>query len=100
MKRRTGQCEVCTRNEVELTEHHLIPKEEGGTHLQTAMLCKPCHKQIHNLYTNRELAVRLGTVKKLQNDEQLKKFIKFIRKQPSSARVKMRKSNEKKQRRK
>lgn len=41
-----GTCELCGRHHVRLTEHHLTPKEEGGTFLPTAMLCIPCHKQI------------------------------------------------------
>ncbi|PYZ91738.1 hypothetical protein CR194_19140 [Salipaludibacillus keqinensis] len=98
MKGQIGRCELCGRNKVTLTEHHLIPKEEGGTFLETAFLCRPCHKQIHNLYTNQELAVRLFTIERLQNDEKIHKFIKFIRKQPASASVKIKKSNERKYR--
>ncbi|PWW27752.1 hypothetical protein DFO73_10762 [Cytobacillus oceanisediminis] len=42
----TGACELCLREEVEITIHHLTPKEMGGTFLPTANLCIPCHKQI------------------------------------------------------
>ncbi len=51
-----GICELCGRNHVETTVHHLLPKEMGGNYGPTADLCIPCHKQIHALYTNDEIA--------------------------------------------
>lgn len=95
----TQICELCQRQPVETTVHHLTPREEGGAHLPTANLCIPCHKQIHALYTNKELAVRLNTIERLRDDEQIKKYIKWIRKQPAKTLVRVRKSNERKQKR-
>lgn len=97
-KKQLGTCELCKRQEVETTEHHLTPKEMGGTFMPTAMLCIPCHKQIHALYTNDELAVRLNTIQDLRSDPKIASFIKWIRKQPSSKLVRTRKSNERKKR--
>ncbi|MGD6792797.1 HNH endonuclease [Metabacillus indicus] len=97
-KKQLGTCELCKRQEVETTEHHLTPKEMGGTFMPTAMLCIPCHKQIHALYTNDELAVRLNTIQDLRSDQKISSFIKWIRKQPSSKLVRTRKSNERKKR--
>ncbi|MEK3805741.1 HNH endonuclease [Bacillus sp. FSL H8-0547] len=97
-KKQLGTCELCKRQEVETTEHHLTPKEMGGTFMPTAMLCIPCHKQIHALYTNDELAVRLNTIHDLRSDPKISSFIKWIRKQPSSKLVRTRKSNERKKR--
>ncbi|GAA3329894.1 hypothetical protein GCM10020331_080230 [Ectobacillus funiculus] len=56
--------------------HHLTPKELGGTFLPTANVCIACHKQIHALYTNEELAIRLYTIASLQDDE--KNFVVFF----------------------
>lgn len=92
-------CELCGRSPVETTVHHLTPREEGGSHGQTADLCRTCHKQIHALYTNKELAVRLNTVEMLRQDEKISKYIKWIRKQPAQTLLRVRKSNERKQRR-
>lgn len=89
-------CELCDRSDVETTIHHLIPKEMGGTFGATANLCIPCHKQIHALYTNDELAARLSTLQDLRKDPQLAKFIKWIQKQPSTKLMKIKKSNERK----
>ncbi|WP_066320186.1 restriction endonuclease [Bacillus sp. FJAT-29814] len=89
-------CELCGRTEVETTVHHLLPKEMGGTFGATANLCIPCHKQIHALYTNEEIAARLTTIKDLQTDDQLARFIKWIRKQPPTKLMKIKKSNDRK----
>ncbi|MFT4416434.1 HNH endonuclease [Fredinandcohnia humi] len=91
-----GVCELCGRSEVETTVHHLLPKEMGGTFGATADLCIPCHKQIHALYTNEEIAVRLSTLRQLREDEQLSRFVKWLRKQPPTKLMKIRKSNERK----
>ncbi|UCZ54037.1 HNH endonuclease [Bacillus shivajii] len=94
-----GQCQLCERDNVILTEHHLIPKEEGGTFMPTARLCIPCHKQTHHLYTNKELAIRLYTIERLKDDESIKRFLKWIKKQPSQTLIKVKKSHHKRQNR-
>ncbi|MGD6841556.1 HNH endonuclease [Bacillus infantis] len=91
-----GICELCRREPVEVTVHHLTPKEFGGTFLPTANLCIPCHKQIHALYPNSELAARLNTIGLLKEDPQIAKFLKWIKKQPSSKLTKAKKSNARK----
>ncbi|MFY4774275.1 HNH endonuclease [Metabacillus sp. RGM 3146] len=91
-----GTCELCRRTEVKLTVHHLVPKEMGGTFLSTAYLCIPCHKQIHALYMNEELAVRLNTLEDLRRDANISGYIKWIRKQPSSKMIKTKKSKDRK----
>ncbi|WP_409294784.1 HNH endonuclease [Peribacillus sp. SCS-26] len=91
-KNRIGTCELCGREEVETTVHHLTPKEMGGTFLPSAYLCIPCHKQIHALYTNEELAARLNTIGKLQGDDSIRSFLKWIKKQPPGRMPKIRKA--------
>ncbi|MGL5346884.1 MAG: hypothetical protein ACRDA3_06010 [Peptostreptococcaceae bacterium] len=85
-------CELCERNVVNLTKHHLLPREEGGKEEHISYLCEDCHKQIHALYTNKELAIRLDTIDKLKNDEKITKYIKFIKKQSPSKITKIKKS--------
>ena len=75
-RQQTSRCELCGRGEVTLTEHHLIPKEMGGTFLDTAIDMYSMSKQIHALYTNEELASRLGSIEKLRTDEK-PKYIKW-----------------------
>ncbi|OZM56844.1 restriction endonuclease [Lottiidibacillus patelloidae] len=93
-------CELCERENIETTVHHLIPREEGGNYGPTANLCAACHKQIHALFTNKELASYLHTIQDLKNNEKMRKFLKWIKKQPSTASVKIKKSNERKKKRK
>lgn len=91
-----NRCELCERSEITLTKHHIIPREEGGTEKDIVMICPDCHRQIHALYSNQELALRLFTLEALKNDEKLKKFIRFIKKQPVTKRTVVAKSKEQK----
>lgn len=94
-----GKCELCHREDVILTRHHLLPREEGGKEEHIAYICEACHKHIHALYTNRELAVRLNTIEDLQADDKISKYLKFIRKQPASKKVRSYKSKERRKKR-
>ncbi|MDO5293767.1 MAG: HNH endonuclease [bacterium] len=89
-----GTCELCHRQNTILTKHHLLPREEGGKEEHIALICEDCHKHIHALYTNKELAIRLNTIDALLQDEKIKKYLKFICKQPASKKVRSRKSKE------
>jgi 5-methylcytosine-specific restriction enzyme A len=81
---------------VEVTVHHLTPKEMGGTHIPTANLCIPCHKQIHALFTNEELAAGLNSIELLRSHPDLQKFLQWIKKQPSTRLPRISKSNARK----
>lgn len=89
-----GKCELCYREPIILTKHHLLPREEGGKEEHISLICENCHKQIHALYTNKELAVRLNTIRDLQEDEKIIKYLKFIRKQPVTKKVRSYKSRD------
>ena len=91
-RERTGVCELCGRDGVATTVHHLTPKEEGGTFLPTADLCIPCHKMIHATFTNAELAGRLATLEALRAEPALASFLRWIRKQPPGVLPKVKKS--------
>ncbi|HAQ08391.1 MAG TPA: hypothetical protein DCR24_13060 [Bacillus bacterium] len=97
-KNQTGKCELCCREDVDVTVHHLTPKEMGGTLMPTALLCIPCHKQIHALFTNEVLAVSLSKVELLRRNPAIHKFLKWIKKQPSTRLPRISKSNGRKQR--
>lgn len=85
MNKETHICDLCERKVPTITEHHLIPREKGGRFEETAWLCVPCHKQVHALYSNYELAVRLNSIPKLKDDEKIKRYLKFIKKHPGDA---------------
>ena len=88
-----GRCELCLRDDVERSIHHLTPREFGGGPEDTSKLCIPCHKQIHALYLNSELAIRLNTIEKLQDDPEMKKYLHWIRKQPAGKLPRIKKSS-------
>ena len=88
-------CELCKRSGVpKLTEHHLIPREKGGRDKETVLLREDCHKQIHALYTNKELAMRLNTLEKLKCDYKIEKYLKYVKKQCPSKKLSIKKSRE------
>ena len=90
----SNRCELCEREPVNTTIHHLTPKEMGGTFLPTANLCIPCHKQIDSLYTNRDIVtLGLTDLQSLRQDERMIPFIRWIRKQPATTIPRVRKSN-------
>ena len=57
-------------------------QKRWGTFGFTAHLCIPCHKQIHALYTNEEIAARLTSIPKLKEDPQLSRFLKMMETPP------------------
>ncbi|MGL4336082.1 MAG: hypothetical protein ACRCST_04245 [Turicibacter sp.] len=87
-------CQLCNRTSIPLTKHHLLPREEGGKEEHIAIVCCDCHRQIHALYTNKELAVRLNSIESLKMDDKFSKFLTFIKKQPSSKKMRVIKSKE------
>ncbi|KAI4627333.1 uncharacterized protein J4E87_003896 [Alternaria ethzedia] len=74
---RATACELCSRDWVPLTYHHLIPKaaharvRKRGWHTEdklnsVAWLCRACHSFVHRLAGNEELAKNFYTVELIQ----------------------------------
>ncbi|GGC74245.1 hypothetical protein [Vreelandella lutescens] len=86
-------CELCQR-ESPLTKHHLIPrtlhnkpryqKRHSREERLTAIvwLCHPCHKHIHRLYSERELADRFTTIEALMADADIRAFVDWLATKP------------------
>lgn len=76
------RCPICGRplGNVNIDQHHLIPKTFKGKEVIT--LHKICHKQIHALWSERELLHIYNTVYKIINDERMLPFIKWIQDKP------------------
>ena len=90
--RETHICELCNRSVSIITKHHLIPLEKGGKKFQTLSLCTTCHKQIHALFTNRELATHYHDLESLKKDNKIIKFLKFIEDIPGDSHVEIKTS--------
>lgn len=89
---RTSGCALCGRAVPHLTEHHLIPRARGkkGQVLPVVWLCPACHKQLHALFTLDQLATELNTVEALRQQPDMARFIKWVRKQPPTKGVRVR----------
>ena len=87
-------CRLCERDVKQLTVHHLIPrqtvKRKQAASGATIDICSPCHRQIHSLYTNLELARYLNTPDKLKSEPKMEKFLSWIRKQDPQKKVRVR----------
>ena len=78
-------CPLCDRiitENVPKSIHHLIPKSKGGKGGETVLLHHICHKQIHLIFKETELAKSLNKIETLKNHPKLKKFINWIKKRP------------------
>ena len=79
----TATCELCRRRVPRrlITQHHVKPKSEGGKHSHKTPLCKPCHKQVHATFSNKQLARLYDDLEALRSAESLQPFLKWIVKQ-------------------
>jgi 5-methylcytosine-specific restriction enzyme A len=64
-----------------ITLHHLKPRQKGGRAEDRVPLCKPCHKQLHAMFSNSELAKLYDSLESLGSAPELQAFLKWIRKQ-------------------
>ena len=72
-------CPICDRPipESQKDAHHVIPKSKGGK--DTQYLHRICHRQIHALFTETELANHLNTANALKENSELQKFIQWVK---------------------
>lgn len=88
-----GPCELCQR-ETRLTRHHLVPQcrhankwnkknfDRRVVKTDLLMLCIGCHKQLHALFTEKELERRLHDLPSLRAEPEVQKFVEWIRNKP------------------
>lgn len=82
-------CSLCGRSFTrgQLTKHHCLPRQKGGTRDDVALLCGQCHGMVHATYTNGTLAIRYPTIEQLRTAPELTSYLRWVRKQPSSRRT-------------
>lgn len=85
-------CPLCDRAipKLQRDEHHLIPKSHGGRH--TAVLHRICHRQIHAVFTENELARKYNSIELLKLQEDMVSFIEWVRLKPDDFFERTRKS--------
>ncbi len=57
--------------------HHLVPKLKGGR--ETEFMHRICHRQIHALFSEAELAHHYATVEALLAHPEIQKFVAWVK---------------------
>jgi len=96
MPPKTDHCELCGRTLETLTKHHLIPRsrhrkkrnqrlfsrEQVITHI--LWVCRPCHNDIHNMLSEKELEARYHTRQALLAHPDMQRFVAWISRRPAA----------------
>ncbi|NVJ96985.1 MAG: HNH endonuclease [Alphaproteobacteria bacterium] len=70
-------CPLCGRPFGQAVEmHHLIPKSQGGREL--VPLHPICHRKVHALFNEKELARRFSTIEALLQSEEVRHFVSWL----------------------
>lgn len=91
MASRPDGCEICQREHLPLTYHHLIPRQvhakvlKRGWHKEwelnkVAWLCRACHTFVHKIGSNELLARELYSVDLLLEREDVQKWAAWVAK--------------------
>ncbi|KAL1303288.1 hypothetical protein AAFC00_006694 [Neodothiora populina] len=86
---RAHECEICEREHLPLTYHHLIPRAahakavKRGWHAswelnKVAWLCRPCHSFVHRIASNEDLAKDWYSVDLLISREDVQKWATWV----------------------
>lgn len=72
-------CLICERiiSRSQLDAHHLIPKSKGGK--KAEYLYRICHRQIHALFTETELAKQFNSISALLSHPDIELFVAWVK---------------------
>ena len=76
-------CPICDRPipSSQKDAHHFVPKSKGGK--ATEYLHRICHRQIHALFTETQLARELNTAEAIKEKAEMQKFIAWVQSKPN-----------------
>ncbi|KAL5047987.1 hypothetical protein BDW71DRAFT_205931 [Aspergillus fruticulosus] len=88
-KTRASACEICERDWIPLSYHHLIPRGvhdkviKKGWHDEwmlnsVAWLCRACHSFVHRMASNEELAREYFTVERILEREDVRDWARWV----------------------
>ena len=85
-------CPLCDRviPPTQRDAQHLVPKSKGGRH--TEYMHRICHRQIHALFTETELAKQLNSVEALLAHPGIQRFVAWVKTKPEDLMERTRKS--------
>ncbi|MEY4515992.1 MAG: hypothetical protein RL180_338 [Pseudomonadota bacterium] len=95
-------CQLCGRVQLPLTRHHLIPQsrhnkartqrqfERADMQQSIALLCRPCHSQVHAVLDNISLATAFYQVDLLAAHPEIARFCAWISSKPAGLKVSIR----------
>lgn len=85
-------CPLCERPipPSQQDRHHLVPRSKGGR--ETAFLHRVCHRQIHALLTETELARQYASAEALLQHPEIRAFVAWVKTKPEAFFVATRKS--------
>ncbi len=73
-------CSLCGRIMADpCNRHHLLPVSKGGKNTPAILLHKICHDKIHAVFTELELKKHYNAIDKIQQHEEIVKFMKWVR---------------------
>ena len=86
-------CSCCQRESDYLTKHHLIPRTRHRNKIvrkkftrdqlnTTINLCRPCHNQIHAIFTEKELERNYNSLETLTTHAEIIAFVEWIKDKP------------------
>lgn len=75
-------CPLCRRPvpAAQQDAHHLVPKSQGGR--ETVVLHRICHRQVHALFTEVELARHYRSVEALLTHPAVARFVAWVQRKP------------------
>lgn len=87
--------QLCMRSipKIQRDAHHLVPKSRGG--VETIILHRLCHRQIHALLTESQLARNYSTIEALKSHPEIAKFIEWIGNKPTHILAPIKRSRDK-----
>jgi hypothetical protein len=86
------RCPLCQRliPPSQRDKHHMVPKSRGGR--ETAFLHRICHRQIHALFTETELARQYASAEALLQNPEMLAFVAWVKAKPDDFYAPTRKS--------
>jgi len=95
LEKKETVCLLCMRiiPKAQRDAHHLVPKSRGG--VETIILHRLCHRQIHALLTENQLARNYSTIEALRAHPEIAKFIEWIGNKPTHILAPIKRSRDK-----